>query len=426
MKKLAISLLLLTALLPVSAQALNVDNLLGVVAMPVAVCAVSNVAGVPEGDLGSLVATMNQADVAPAPFVQVMRYVPVALVRNDQPGFVQYVRDEVAHGYTSDALVDVMDRRLRTYDVTPQIITLREPATTYVVQDDYIPTIVVTRVTEWRANPLRSRSFLPQTNSFDTNDLLALIAMPLAVDAVSNLTGVPSGDLANFVASLNRANVAPVQFVEVLRYAPVGLVEEQPAFVQYVQDQAAQGISGNQLVTVIDQRLRSYDTTPRTYDAPRPRTLYVDQTYIPPAVVQRVAEAHAHPHGGPPGQLKKLAGYQTGAEIVHGSRQVAASREVRVETRQRNVVIEQPRVREQHGHGKGRGQQQQVIVAPPPVYVAPPVAAAPMSPPPGQARKQEGGFVPPGQAKKQDGGMPPGQAKKQEGGGGKGKGHRKD
>jgi len=39
--------------------------------------------------------------------------------------------------------------------------------------------------------------------------------------------------------------------------------------------------------------------------------------FLPPVVVTRVARSH--PHGGPPGQLKKELGLQTGAEVVHGT-----------------------------------------------------------------------------------------------------------
>jgi hypothetical protein len=205
MRKAAIALLLF-ALVSAQASALSTDELLGLVAMPLAVAAVSDVTGVPANDLAALVATLNQANVPPTQFVQVIRYVPVALVRTDQPTFVQFVRDEFAQGVTGPALVTVIDQRLRTFDVTPEIVTLTEPPTTFVVADDYIPPVVVTRVTE--LSPL------------DGDDLLALIALPLAVNAVASLTGVPATDLANLMLTLNRANVAPVQIVEVASLRP--------------------------------------------------------------------------------------------------------------------------------------------------------------------------------------------------------------
>lgn len=315
MRKLAIGVLLV-ALIPMQAQAFDKDAVLGLVAMPLAVAAVSDVAGVPSDDLSKLVVTLNEANVPPARFVQVIRYVPVALVRTDQPTFVQFVRDEVSRGVTGDALVTVIDQRIRTYDVTPELVTLSEPATTFVIRDDYIPPAVITRVTEWRTTT--------PVASFDTNDLLALIAIPLAVDAVSNLTGVPQNDLASFVSLLNQGNVAPVQMVEVLRYVPVALVpNDQPNFIEFVQQQTSSGVTGTQLVTVVTQRLRTYDITPDVNVSSPSRVIYVDANYIPPVVVQRVARAKSHPHGGPPGQLKKIAGVQTGAEIVHGEKRAS-------------------------------------------------------------------------------------------------------
>jgi len=76
------------------------------------------------------------------------------------------------------------------------------------------------------------------TNAFalntETKELLAAIAMPLAVDAVSRVTGVPQTELANLVSTLNQGNVAPTQFVDVMRYTPVALTDNnaQP-FVAY-------------------------------------------------------------------------------------------------------------------------------------------------------------------------------------------------
>src|SRR5947209_13002386 len=104
-------------------------------------------------------------------------------------------------------------------------------------------------------------AFIPtRASAFDTTNLLSLVAMPLAVDAVSRVTGVPQDQLAQLVSSLNQANVPPAQFIDTLRYAPVAL--QQPDFVPYVQTQASQGINGVQLVNVIDQRLPQYDMTP--------------------------------------------------------------------------------------------------------------------------------------------------------------------
>lgn len=323
---------LLLLLIPQSAAALETEELLGLVAMPLAVAAASEVTGVPASELSNLVATLNRANVRPTQVVQVVRYAPAALVvETEQPAFVEFVDAEVDRGITGSYLVTSIDRRLRTYEVEPQFVVLEEPATTFVLSDDFIPPLVVTRVTQLRtASPVIG----------DTNDLLALIAMPLAVSAVSEITGVPMNELADLVATLNGANVAPVQVIEVLRYAPVALVGDDD-FVQYVSVQASDGLTGTRLVDVIEQRLQTYDVTPQLALAPR-STVVVDETFIPTVVRTRVAEARSgHPHGGPPGQIKKVIGVKTGAEVVHGNR--AATRTVDAEKPRRVKVDRKPK-----------------------------------------------------------------------------------
>src|ERR1041385_3100725 len=63
-----------------SAFALDVTNLLSAVAMPLAVAAASDLPGVQQSDLIDLVSQLNAADVPPAEFVQIVRYIPVALI----------------------------------------------------------------------------------------------------------------------------------------------------------------------------------------------------------------------------------------------------------------------------------------------------------------------------------------------------------
>lgn len=161
-----------------------------------------------------------------------------------------------------------------------------------------------------------------QALALSTDDLLALVAMPLAVAAVSELTGVPENELASLAATLNNAGVPPVQFVEVIRYVPVALVieDDQPNFVQFVQTQADQGVRGTALVTVIEQRLQTIEPTIVFAPSPATQTIVVDGTFIPAMVRTRVAQRRDHPHGGPPGQLKKQLGLKTGAEVVHGTK----------------------------------------------------------------------------------------------------------
>jgi len=153
-------------------------------------------------------------------------------------------------------------------------------------------------------------------------DLLALVAMPLAVAAVSEITDVPASDLIDMVSLLNDADVPPVQFVEVVRYVPVALVLQdttRPRFVEVVRQQERTGVRGIALVTFIEDRLHTYGLPLVDLDVTVPRLVVIEQDQIVPVVVRtRLAQVKAHPHGGPPGQLKKAAGVQTGAEIVHG------------------------------------------------------------------------------------------------------------
>ena len=374
---------LLLALLPLQAQALDTTELLGIVAMPLAVAAAADVTGVPADDLSRLVATLNRAEVPPTQIVQVVRYAPVALVVEDpQTRFVEYVDTQVSQGVTGPQLVRVIDQRLRTYDVTPQFVALDEPATTFVVRDDYIPPAVITRVAQLQP----ATTIQPVVN--DTNDLLALIALPLAVSAAAEATGVPLSELANLVAILNSGGVPPQQMIEVVRYAPVALVEE-PQFVTYLRTRVDDGVTGPQLVQVIDQRLRTYDVEPQFA---RSEVEVVDDGFIPPIVRTRVAEARKHPHGGPPGQLKKQLGVQTGAEIVHGEKpgrefhresKHEAKREAKREGKRNRVVIRDDRDRAPRVVERRRSSAPRVIVAQPADFGR----GGPAMQPPGQAKK---------------------------------------
>lgn len=321
MKKAALAALLFV-LVPLQAGALETSELLGLVAMPLAVAAASEVTGVPAGELSQFVATLNRANVPATQVVQVVRYAPAALVIEDQqPAFVEYVDTQVDQGIVGTQLVTVIENRYRTYDLEPQFITLEEPATTYVVRDDYIPDLVVTRVAQVQ----------PKYMVGDTNDLLALAAMPLAVAAVADITGIPFGDLSSLVSSLNAARMPPLQVVEVLRYSPVVLVDqyERPRFLQFVNTQVVSGVTGTRLINVIDDRFRTYDVTPQ-FDRVN---VVDDDDFFPRTVTTRVAEVRAHPHGGPPGQLKKELGVQTGAEVVHGAAKRTAQTRDRVAVR---------------------------------------------------------------------------------------------
>ncbi len=360
MRKLTFAVLLL-ALGALPAQALTTKDILSLIGMPLAVAAVADLAGVPQDQLTDVVSTLNQADVSPADFMQVVRYVPVALVAQPAPQeqtFTQWLDSQTVTGPT---LVRTIDNRLATtYGVTPVV----QPNQVVYVDDNYFPPVVMTRL-----QPI---------------DPVAFAAMPLAVAAMSEMTGIPQNQLADLAAALNQAEVPPTQFVQVVSYAPQTLVVQQPAtvaqpaFVDFVRTQTQQGVRGPALVTTINRELPRFTM---------------------------------NPHGGPPGQIKKQLGLQTGAEVVHGhkpGRQFV--------TTQQPVVI--TRVEHEHGHGHGeghgRGHGHEVRVVPPPMSSAVPVVVQPAQPV----------FVPPGQAKKQGGGE--GHGHDEGKGQGKGHGHGKD
>ncbi|HEY3056406.1 MAG TPA: hypothetical protein VGK31_10805 [Thermoanaerobaculia bacterium] len=397
MRKVCVALIL--ALVAMNAAALSTKDLLATIAMPLAVAAVSNVSGVPQTQLATLVTTLNQANVPPVQFVEVIRYTPVALVDQNGEPFIAYVQERTTQGVTGDALVNAIAAQLQTkYNVTPQL-ELTVPATTLVVENNYVPPTVITRL----------------GTVTTTDDPLALVALPLAVAAVADIAGVPRDQLADFVATLNNASVPATQMIEVVRYVPVALVDEGQPFVQFVQQQTAAGVTGPALVPVIVRRLQPYYPSTQINVVSQPvavtptpaRRVFVEQDFVPPpVVVTRVEEVRRHPHGGPPGQIKKQLGLQTGAEVVHGEKPG------RVKTK--TVVVQpvpapvaapppviavKPKGGGEKGHGKKHGAAAPMISsAPTPVPAAPPVVVAPQAVP-GHGKGNAG--APPGQAKEQ-------------------------
>jgi hypothetical protein len=283
--------------------------------------------------------------------VQVVRYAPVAIVdRRYDPPFVTYVSNQVDSGMVGDALyTDVVDR-YGMYGVAeldpwePQYV---------VVERDVLPPLVVNRF------------------SLDPVDF---VAMPLAVAAVAELTNVPMNDLISLVAAMNGAYVPPGQFVEIVRYSPVVLLDDaaRPAFIEYVRTDLNDLRRWDYAMALAD-RLRTYGAD--DIDVVRiAEPVYVtDADYFPAAV-------RNHPHGGPPGQLKKDLGLQTGAEVVHGSRPGSSGRELpgrvvdRIErdrdradrgNRGRRVErVEEPRV--ERTEPRGRSDRKKVDAGPPP------------------------------------------------------------
>lgn len=274
--------LLLALFLPVQASALQADDLVAIAAMPLAVAAVSEITDVPASDLLNLIATMNRANVPAPQFIEVVRYAPVALADTSEP-FVPYITSRVNQGVTGEELAVVMEERIERYDGAETIDVVHAPRVV-VVDRNFLPEVVVTR-------------FRPVT--FDP---LALVAMPLAVAAVADIADVPPMELASMIGLLNQANVPPAQFVEIVRYSPVALIDEDPQFLTYVTTEVGDGTRGVELARLIESRYEVLGVRDVDVVDPDP------EVFVAPVAVTRA-----------PGQLKKQLGLQTGAEVVHGT-----------------------------------------------------------------------------------------------------------
>ena len=197
-----------------------------------------------------------------------------------------------------------------------------------------------------------------QASALNTTELLATIAMPLAVAAVSDVSGVPESQLSTVVAMLNNAFVPAPQAVEIIRYVPVALVTDngQP-FVNFLQEQVTQGLTGNQFVTVVDRQLQTYyvNASPAiTVTTTSNDPVVVGNDFVPQVVHTRVAAVREHPHGGPPGQLKKRSGAQTGATVVHNEpRGRDRKDDDKVKPMMSSAPPAQEKVKAQEDHGKG-------------------------------------------------------------------------
>jgi hypothetical protein len=335
-KKFPALIVLFLLVLPSSAQALETNELIALTAMPLAVAAVAEITDVPMSDLVSVVSTLNHAAVPPTQFVEIVRYSPVALVQTTEPRFVTYVTTEYERGVVGNDLAYAIADRYPTYGVR-EINVVDPPVVTTYYEREILPPVVVTRFQPVSVDPL------------------ALIAMPLAVAAVSEMTDVPRNDLFSLIAALNGAMVPAPQFVEVVRYSPVMLVDrtEAPLFLSFVTTEIDRGVVGSPLAFAIADRFHTFGVEEINVLRP-PTTIIVDRDeFIPPVVVTRVANVRAHPHGGPPGQLKKDLGLQTGAEVVHGTRpsRTAKGRTVRVDD---NRPSRTPKVRKSN-RGSGGG-----------------------------------------------------------------------
>ena len=326
-KKFSALILFSLVLLPSSAWALQVDDLVALTAMPLAVAAVADIADVPATDLMTVVSTLNRANVPPPQFIEIVRYTPVALVETTtEPRFVTYVTTQYDRGLTGNALAYSIAEQFPTYGV--QEVQIVDPPVMTIVQRQILPQVVVTRFQPVQFDPL------------------ALVAMPLAVAAVSDITGVPSNDLFNFIVSLNQARVPAPQFVEIVRYSPVVFVDPNasPAFLSFVTTEIDRGVIGTPLAVAIADRFDTFGMNEIAILDPPVTTIIDRDVFIPQVVTTRVAEVRSHPHGGPPGQLKKDLGLQTGAEVVHGTKpgRTARVRSARSVDRSNDVKVTRP------------------------------------------------------------------------------------
>jgi uncharacterized membrane protein YgcG len=321
-KKIPILLVCCLLSLAGNARAFEVPNeLIAVTEMPLAVAEVAALPEVPQSELITVVTTLNQALVPAPQFVEVVRYVPVALVETAEPRFVTYVSDEYDRGVVGDALAAAIANRYQTsYGIT-EVNVVDPPVIAYTAERQLLPEVVVTRF-----QPARF-------------DALALVAMPLAVAAVSSLTDVPQNDLVQFITALNQAFVPAPQFVEVVRYSPVVLVDQtqRPEFIQFVESEVDRGVTGRPLSYAIVNRYRTVGVDDEI-NVVRPRTIIDREVVLPPVVVTRVARNH--PQGGPPGQLRKELGLRIGAEVVHHTARRDDSRSRSRSTLRTDVVQE--------------------------------------------------------------------------------------
>lgn len=132
----------------------------------------------------------------------------------------------------------------------------------------------------------------PPAQGLENEDVLALVAMPLAVEAVSDVANVPMHALMDVVTVMNDAAVSPAQFIEVVRYAPAALAAEKPGgprLPEFVRLQFASGLRGTALVSSIEEHLQGYGVNGVDLDVTAPRTIDVDERFLPRVVQTRLA-----------------------------------------------------------------------------------------------------------------------------------------
>lgn len=430
MKRL-LPILLVLAFVPSHAQALDTSGLRSLCAMPLAVDACARTGRVAPNQLGRYASRLNDANVPPPLFVETIRYAPVVV---QQPDFFPFVDSEISQGVVGDALVTVIEQRVRGYgyDVRRGNAT---PA--WVLSDNYVPRFESSYRTV-RRTTYDARYEAPR---YDRRTILYLIEMPLAVATVSDY-GVPQDRLARFCSTLNRGYLPPEQFVDTVRYAPQVIVD-RPDFVPFLDAQIGNGITGIRLFDVIHRQLPVYEAPRVAYS---PSYVLTDQ-YVPQTVRTRWAQARVNPGFAQqpafiPQPVSQQPVYVPPPQPVYVQQQPQQRfrrqppAPVVVRSAPQPVVIQSPQIVHippgqakkearrmeaqihEQGHGKGRERVvQPVVIAPPPMASAAPPAPVVVAPPP-----QDNGH---GHGKGPGGQGPPGQQKDKEKDKG-GKGHGKD
>jgi hypothetical protein len=434
-------LLVVLALVPSHARALDTSGLRSLCAMPLAVDACARTGRVAPDQLGLYASRLNAADVPPPLFVETVRYAPVVV---QQPDFFPFVDSEISQGVVGDALVTVIEQRVRGYGYD---VRRGDATPAWVLSDNYIPRFESSRTT------VRTTAYDTRYDNaprYDRRTILYLVEMPLAVATVSDY-GVPQDRLARFCGTLNRGYLPPEQFVDTVRYAPEVIVD-RPDFVPFLDAQIGNGITGSRLFDVINRQLPSY-RAPRQAFSP---SYVLNDQYVPQPVRTRWAQARTNPAFAqqpafipqpqfqqpvvqqpvyiPPPQpayaRQQQQRFRRQAPAVVRSVpqpamirspqvvQMPAPQAVRIppgqakkEARQAQAQVRE-RVKEQ-GRGNGRQrvvvqqQPQPVVIAPPPMASAAPPAPVMVAPPPqdnGHGHgKGPGGQGPPGQQKEKGG-----------------------
>ena len=415
MKRL-LPILIVLALVPSHARALDTSGLRSLCAMPLAVDACARTGRVAPDQLGRFASRLNDANVPPPLFVETVRYAPVVVQQAD---FFPFVDSEISQGVVGDALVTVIEQRVRGYgyDVRRGNAT---PA--WVLSDNYVPRF------ESSYRTVRRTTY--EAPRYDRRTILYLIEMPLAVATVSDY-GVPQDRLARFCGTLNRGYLPPEQFIDTVRYAPQVIVD-RPDFVPFLDVQIGNGIVGLRLFDVIHRQLPVYEA-PRVAYSP---SYVLTEQYVPQTVRTRWAQARVNPAFAQqpafiPQPVAQQPVYVPPPQPVYARQPQQHVRRqpqpVVVRAAPQPVVIQSPQVVQQaprvvhippgqakkearrmeaqiheQEHGKGR---QRVVVQqqPPPMASAAPPAPVVVAPPPpdnGHGHgKGPGGQGPPGQQK---------------------------